>query len=123
VVESTPGSLSNGGSMHQKQPPAKMAFAESVPLAGVCCWAYVSHGTPKRASTARKPIIRWTLNLDMCFSLTLPHDQQPLYKVFMGRGQDEYRLSLYRQAVLQYDRCPLRCNDLSLLKENVYAPS
>src|SRR5215211_7793069 len=75
--------------MHQKQPPAKVACAELVPLAGACCWAYVSHGAPKRASTARKPIIRWTLNLDMCSSLAPPHDPHALRET-----SDVYR-SLY----------------------------
>ena len=33
----TPSSLSNGGSMHQKQPPAKIAFCELEFFVASCC--------------------------------------------------------------------------------------
>src|SRR4030095_13675176 len=40
MVEITPSSLSYGGSMHQKQPPAKVALAVSVgPVLGVAAYA------------------------------------------------------------------------------------
>jgi hypothetical protein len=32
MVAITPSNLSNGGSMHQKQPPAKIAVAVSLPV-------------------------------------------------------------------------------------------
>src|SRR5262245_2887229 len=37
VVDTTPGSLSKGGSMHQKQPPAKVAVASADAAVGGAC--------------------------------------------------------------------------------------
>src|SRR5436305_354333 len=65
----TPGSLSNGGSMHQKQPPAKVAFAEPVLLAGEGLWASLSHGNTNTMQTARQGITRWTVDTDIRSSL------------------------------------------------------
>src|SRR5262249_20137684 len=58
VVDTTPGSVSNGGCMHQKQPPAKVALA--VPAGAGFLRAPgppITHkGTPPRRHTVRTPI-------------------------------------------------------------------
>src|SRR6266536_2995820 len=65
----TPGSLSKGGSIHQKQPPAKVAFAEPVLLADGGLWAELSHGNTKAMHTVRQGITRWIVDTDIRSSL------------------------------------------------------
>jgi hypothetical protein len=55
VVEITPGSLSNGGSMHQKHPPANVAFA--VVALGAAFWAYAGAAANAAQASSRAKIL------------------------------------------------------------------
>ena len=56
VVETTPSSLSNGGSMHQKQPPAKVARASSCASAAPTAARQMRPATIPRMAQARRKV-------------------------------------------------------------------
>jgi hypothetical protein len=73
MTETTPGSLSNGASMHQKQPPAKVAFSSGLTaVSAVFFIASFPAMTVVAAMSDNTIVIKDTFRFDMVFPLYFP---------------------------------------------------